>query len=64
MSHFELIDVPIFAEARFDIAFSHVKYLPVNPGTSFADKNAKSYIEMGAPIFATFDAESIKRVFA
>lgn len=64
LSHFQLVNVPVFIEARFDIAFSHVKDLPMDVGAEVADEDSVGDIEMSAFVLATLDTESVEWIFS
>ena len=46
LGNFQLMFVPVFQEAALHIAGVHIKDLPVDFGTCFANESAKGHIEM------------------
>ena len=64
LSHFQLVNVPVFTEARFNIAFSHVEDLPVDVGAEVADEDSIGDIEMSTFILATLHTESVEWIFS
>jgi len=55
--------VPIFREARLDIALCHVEHCPVNLSAGLTNENAVSHIEVGRLVFATLNTEGVEGIF-
>ena len=62
----QLVFVPVLGEARLDVAFAHIKALPMDLCTLVADEDSKGDVEHGARIIEAINAiriESISRYY-